>query len=1107
MPVMNINEGSALRTFNGAGGRGPQAFGNSFLYNTRGFGVPRLDDLYGIRLLEDTHAVDIPMDTIKTQVSTTPWLVRLKDEDESPDREQEAAIEELMEWLEGGFNVNSETFDHLLKAWIGDTLSIDSGVLELVPDEEGNLTEMYARDGLSFVKNLDQHGRFPEAGSDRPAYYQFSHNYAVAARTHSSRSDLYDLLQETPLAQQAQGFTKPIPFSRDEIVWAEENPRTKDAYGRGRVQKVRRLVEILLNQDVTNLKYFTHNEIPEGLLSIPDAHGNELQRFRSYWKEEVQGQEHKLPILGGDANFIPFRPHLTDLQFLDSQEWYHKLVWMTFGLNQNEVGDVADLNRATAQEQATTVFRRTTRPLMEMLANHINRKILPFLEPYRRIGGGLVFEWEWDNPDIQALERQKDQEDLSSGLATVNEVRRRRGLDEVPWGDFPASLADTLARQSPRWALQQWHGVPEKELPPEDNLGLGFLSASTPTTKGVDEGDEERLPFDQEFKDALRNEQSTGDHAPVVGLAARFQKALEEEFLSIGDDLVKEILDSQQQKGILFDIEKILASLGIAGRLAKRSMPFILESINRGAKHTAGKTAEAIKATLGDDAPDLELMFDVEDTRTVKLLSQAAASRMTTVSDTVKRGIRGVVTDAVKNGESVFNIAEDLKNRFTVLSDSHSRLVARTETLTGSRGGAQAFMDTSDVVQGKQWLATKDARTRSWHLAMDGVIVPKNSTFTVPQTGDATQPKNYPRPAYLVGEDSPFNCFLPDTKVEGTFTGASKLRYDGPAVRLVTASGKRLSVTPNHPILTDSGWKAAGMIGPGDNLVRHTVQVKDAGAKHYHQGLPSTIEEVFEAFPAASTSHLIGGRHLHGDTDFGDGHVQVVGSPGMLLEDVEATFGEPVMEGIFMPTDTTTTGEGLAPSLLVGSSASPSSVMSGFELIASSGLVHPAPLQLLRLGAPSQIRDLPQVTGEGRSGDTTLLRQLQKRHPGLVAFDEVVKVEVFSYAGDVYDSSTAHGWYFAEGIVSKNCRCTQVPVLREDMPSNLKALSELGVHVKDSPLFTDDLTVKQYDVLARHGLKGESFPALLKRLDDGNRSALAKRFGVGRNTLYEWLKV
>lgn len=75
------------------------------------------------------------------------------------------------------------------------------------------------------------------------------------------------------------------------------------------------------------------------------------------------------------------------------------------------------------------------------------------------------------------------------------------------------------------------------------------------------------------------------------------------------------------------------------------------------------------------------------------------------------------------------------------------------------------------------------------------------------------------------GHSLPFNngcprhvaCFPAAVRVhgEGRILAASERSYKGPLVRLRTSSGLELPCTPNHPVLTLSGWQPAEQLTPG----------------------------------------------------------------------------------------------------------------------------------------------------------------------------------------------------------------------------------------------------------------------------------------------------
>jgi hypothetical protein len=733
-------------------------------------GIPRAADLMTIRSLEQTHTVSLPIDTVQHQVATTSYEI-VPDTDDPTAAHQEAAADS-MRFFEGRYNTNNQSFDKLTKQVINGILSINTGTIELVPRSDGYLGELYVRDGATMVKAPDRKGRLPQP--PEPAFWQFAIQGAI--QRFDWDDPVRDLAEHVGTMGYGRFARKPIPFSRDELVWLGEDGKEWHPYGFGRVQKVRRLVEIILNQDVSNRKYFPANEVPEGIVNIVEASQEQVQDVREWWNEEIKGERHKVGILGGngsDIEWMPFRATPEELEFIESQKWYNKLVWYVFGVSANEIGHIEDVNRAASAEQGMAVWRKTTKPLLEVVQNGINTGILPYMEPYDRVDGELRFEWQFDNPEVEQLEREKQHQDLDRGLRTINEVRQERGVSEVPWGDIPDELRAAIARRHPRWALENWGDVPEDDLPDErpsgDLLSFDGSPDGSPTgtredgTVDVTRGRED--PLAHWTRDALRNERWQGDFPPLKGHADELRDDLAPIFAGVGDDL-EDVLEDEwpeerlhaggEQKQPLPDIDSIVESISVAGLLQDVVVDADVEALGVGAEWHADQLEEELEDR--DDDLAAELSFDVEDTMARDALERQAAQRMTTVEESVKARVQRSLLDVVEDGGGVNEATQALRETVDELSDSHSRLVSRTETLDSARRGSQAMAESNDVITGKSWHTTNDGRERDWHAAMDGAVVPKEEPFTVPDVGSDRQPSDYPRSTMVVGGDQPYNC-------------------------------------------------------------------------------------------------------------------------------------------------------------------------------------------------------------------------------------------------------------------------------------------------------------------------------------------------------------
>ena len=81
-------------------------------------------------------------------------------------------------------------------------------------------------------------------------------------------------------------------------------------------------------------------------------------------------------------------------------------------------------------------------------------------------------------------------------------------------------------------------------------------------------------------------------------------------------------------------------------------------------------------------------------------------------------------------------------------------------------------------------------------------------------------------------------------------------RYIGPLIQMVLADGIDVTVTPNHPILTQAGWKRAAAVKKSDKLVKHTFAGSFAFGSSYPQFRNGySLAENLHVFLGVSPAH------------------------------------------------------------------------------------------------------------------------------------------------------------------------------------------------------------------------------------------------------------
>lgn len=377
-------------------------------------GQPRRVDTNELRAYAQDFWVNSCVNTILDEVTTCEWDIVPKEGFEYEDVEMEIA--QIKEFLEHP-NDNREGFQEVNRACLKDVLEIDAGVIvkvfdigsyefdELEPKSgspllkdrgQRRMVELYARDGASFLKETDKFG-FTKG------YWQYS--YQIPAH--------------------------PMWFDREEICYINKNQRSMSPYGYAPMQAVLDIVKSLHFSTIYNRKFFEETTIPDGALSFENTDDLEMQAAKDYWNNELKAQPHKLLMINKKLTFQPFNVTPRELEFLETQKWYYKMVITEFGLTPAELGITDDVNKATGSTQAELNRRKSIRPLLKLLENFWNEHVVS------EMSDRVEFQWIVDDPAEKTVRLQNWKLELDMGTKTVNEIRVEEGLEPVAWGDQP----------------------------------------------------------------------------------------------------------------------------------------------------------------------------------------------------------------------------------------------------------------------------------------------------------------------------------------------------------------------------------------------------------------------------------------------------------------------------------------------------------------------------------------------------------------------------------------------------------------------------------------------------------------------------------------------
>lgn len=479
-----------------------------------------------------------------------------------------------------------------------------------------------------------------------------------------------------------------------------------------------------------------------------------------------------------------------------------------------------------------------------------------------------------------------------------------------------------------------------------------------------------------------------------------------------------------------------------------------------------------------------------------------------------------------------------------VSAETNQQIIRRVmDVMDVSRKNAAALVQTSvQSVSAQAKDKTRQANDHliasvEWVATLDKIVCPACGVRDGKRWGLDKEPKGHSIPYQL--PPLHFNCLPADSLITSVsnITGASKRWMDGNLIIIKTSSGRELSCTPNHPILTNSGWIPANVLNVGDNVVANGASEWAGSSNGDDEYIPTTIHEITESFfssrkvlprPVPMTA-----KDFHGDG--ADSKVGIVYSDSFLTSE-DDTFicqhcgdrflisGEPpagdALNGLsfeqlranlpLLSSDRVmrVTGErkplfGGHPSnsgellltsvpdvyscilecsgnnLAAGSKDSSNASDSNTSFIDGQSSININSDELLTGINASVIKPIDNSSNINIEHLSNLLAGFT----GSMFFDEIISVEIKPFHGYVLNIETVDGWYTANGIITHNCRCTTVDIT--------KTWRELGIDIDEAPAGT------------RASMEGQvsdkTFEEFLKRKGTAYQNEV---LGKGRAELY-----
>lgn len=479
---------------------------------------------------------------------------------------------------------------------------------------------------------------------------------------------------------------------------------------------------------------FFNDATPSAIIYAPQGNKDTADMIKKSWLQKMAGINHaKEPMVltGEGSKFESVGVSPRELDFVESRKFLRDSANQHFHIPPEIMGILENSNRSTIDSAFYLLNKNVLADYLRMFERVLNTQLL--WEDFDKEKTLILHHENTIEEDVEQKLRIAN-EGLSRGVLTRNEWRVAMGYEpDEKNGDVYLMGFSTIEQPQNHETVE----LPEEENAEEENAEIELPKESHAEMSEKD-FNKAREEYGKKYK-ILKSEKDNKRREKiwkVFDVRARsiekpfikgFEKAFEfQKNASI--KAIKEAVENGKDAGTA--IENLYGKAMDEG-LKHSLAPAFLEGLEAGAKHG---TELLGKKDYKDISDTLRKLFNIWiDNKGLELCKD--------MNETTKKKLRKALSEAVWEGSSVENKVKALTNAASEMFDNdrqwRAELIARTESCATMNYGATALYQ-SEGVEMKEWIATRDDRTRDSHALMDGVVIAVYDKFEVPATEQTT---------------------------------------------------------------------------------------------------------------------------------------------------------------------------------------------------------------------------------------------------------------------------------------------------------------------------------------------------------------------------------
>ena len=363
----------------------------------------KISDEDALKLYRGNEWVFAVINRIVGDCIKVPAHVMAKDPGKRVGKAQSKRMEIVREFLEDPNN-NKESFREIREKVVRDLLVYGRGAIEkVVTPNSRSLVEVYALMGRNVRIRPDQHGNLPDSAA-------------------------YEL--RDPKGKDS------VQFAKDELMFFVLYPTSESVYGLKPLDALANAVAADILRAAYNHNFFVNGAESNGIIALDGMSKTELKKFRQWWNSAHRGvsNSHKIAAVNFPVNFVRMAITNRDMQFTEYGTELRSKIFAVFNMQPMVMGVIdAGTGKLNSQEQMQAYKDGALKPILDKEAYVYTKEIVQEGFGFADIKIGFN---EVDLADA-VTQAEIDRSDASNAILTINEIRSRRSMPPVKWGDTP----------------------------------------------------------------------------------------------------------------------------------------------------------------------------------------------------------------------------------------------------------------------------------------------------------------------------------------------------------------------------------------------------------------------------------------------------------------------------------------------------------------------------------------------------------------------------------------------------------------------------------------------------------------------------------------------